>query len=354
MKPVAFHWMLIQSDETKAPARTQKYQPNVATVPDMANQIDFCKRAVTAGIEGLLVDLSYAKPDPLLLAAHLAAQTKKIKFIVAIRSGMLTPTYFVQQINTFSATTNGRILLNIVAGHSPKTLGYYGDFLPHDKRYARTEEFLNICNSFWQNKFPIDFKGAYYEVRQATLQTPFVASSRKSPYTFVAGGSNASRHVAIQEGDCWMRFPNTTEKMATEIAPVIAMGKEVGLRMAVVIRPTKAAAIAAVHNVINTIKNKQRVQQQERNSVEKGDSVSFKQLRKMEDWLNPWIWTGTVKVMGPAAIAFVGTPSEFADMVMTYKKMGITQYILSGWPNPEEMTYFGKEVLPLIRNREQH
>ena len=355
-RSVTFHWRLIQSGDNKVPSRVQNSTDKIVALPDLAKQINFCNQAAKAGMDGLLVDIHYAKPDPLLLSASIAPFAKDIKFIVALRSGMINPTYFTQQINTFSSATNGRILLNIVAGFSPKNLGYYGDFLSHDERYARTAEFLHIANKFWHGSKPFDFKGKYFEVKQATLHTPFVSPDRKAPYIFIAGGSNAARNVAIQEGDCWMRFPNKTEKMATEIAPVVKAGKTAGLRLTVIIRPTKKEAIAAAYELINSVQNKQEIQNQERQSVEKGDSISFKALREMSDkeWLNSWIWTGTVKVMGPAAIAFVGTPEEFADMVMTYKKIGITQYIISGWPKLEEMRRFGKTVLPLVREREKY
>jgi alkanesulfonate monooxygenase len=37
---------------------------------------------------------------------------------------------------------------------------------------------------------------------------------------------------------------------------------------------------------------------------------------------------------------------------MEYKKAGISQFILSGWPKLDEMVYFGKSVLPVIREKE--
>ena len=55
----------------------------------------------------------------------------------------------VQQINTLSVLTRGRVSLNIVAGHTPHEQRYYGDFLAHDERYERTDEFLTICRRFW-------------------------------------------------------------------------------------------------------------------------------------------------------------------------------------------------------------
>ena len=52
-------------------------------------------------------------------------------------------------------------------------------------------------------------------------------------------------------------------------------------------------------------------------------------------------------------MALVGTPEEVASTIMEYKEVGISQFILSGWPKLDEMVYFGKEVLPLVRTKER-
>ncbi|HEY7547022.1 MAG TPA: alkanesulfonate monooxygenase, partial [Blastocatellia bacterium] len=67
----------------------------------------------------------------------------------------------------------------------------------------------------------------------------------------------------------------------------------------------------------------------------------------------PTLWTGAVRYYGSPAIALVGTPEEIASAIIEYKKTGITQFIFSGWPKLDEMIYFGKEVLPLIRRKEE-
>jgi len=38
---------------------------------------------------------------------------------------------------------------------------------------------------------------------------------------------------------------------------------------------------------------------------------------------------------------------------MIYKEKGVTQFLFLGWPDLEEMNYFGSGVLPLIRARER-
>jgi alkanesulfonate monooxygenase len=65
------------------------------------------------------------------------------------------------------------------------------------------------------------------------------------------------------------------------------------------------------------------------------------------------LWTGAVPYLGAPSIALVGSFEEIADAIMTYKNNGITQFLFMGWPDLEEMEYFGSGVLPLIRAREQ-
>ena len=132
-KPLRFHWRLPYAGEISAVAMADQSSAPAIGLPDPDRQILFCRRAEECGIDSLLVDFGFAKPDPMLLAAILGQATEKIKFILAYRSGLFSPTMFVQQINTLSALIRGRILLNIVAGYSPE------EFVTHvlEKEVAR-------------------------------------------------------------------------------------------------------------------------------------------------------------------------------------------------------------------------
>jgi alkanesulfonate monooxygenase len=103
-------------------------------------------------MDSLLTAFGFHRPDPIVLATALATLTERITFMVAVRSGVCSPTSLVQQVNTVSALTGGRICVNIVAGHTPAEQRAYGDFLSHDERYERTDEFLTICHSLWSGK----------------------------------------------------------------------------------------------------------------------------------------------------------------------------------------------------------
>jgi alkanesulfonate monooxygenase len=350
-----FHWRLLQGGETANMTRAGEGMRRETGLPDLERQVEFCQRAEKWGITGLLTDVGATKPDPILLSAALGMATEKIEFIVAYRSGLIPPTTFVQQLNTLSSLIHGRFSLNIVAGHSPVEQRYYGDFLDHDERYPRTEEFLAICHAFWRGDDPVNFDGKYYRIQDGRLNTPFVSNAGTSPYIFVGGGSEAARALSISQGSCWIRLADTPANLRAGSRSVLAAGKELGVRVGVICRPTREEAIHAAGALVTGLDPFMREQEQEREFTNRSDSVSLRQIYEMaeDEWPAPWLWTGAVRSHGGAAIAIVGNPEEIASAFIEYARIGVTQFIVSGWPKLEEMIIFGRDVLPLIRKKER-
>src|SRR5215471_14014997 len=140
-----FHWMLpkageVRLDGPQSPQAAARYRSEAmfrdspAARPDMDGWTYFAQRAEDAGIESVLIALNRYEPDPIVIACALGAATRKLKSIVAYRSGLLQPTSFVHQINTVSTLIDGRIAINLVAGSSTAEQHGYGDFLAHDER----------------------------------------------------------------------------------------------------------------------------------------------------------------------------------------------------------------------------
>jgi alkanesulfonate monooxygenase len=349
-----FHWRLLQGGETLGTTRAAGASQRATGLPDLEHQIEFCRQAEESGITGLLTDVGAAKPDPILLAAGLGLATERIEFIIAYRSGLTLPTTFVQQLNTLSALVNGRVSLNIVAGHSPVEQRYYGDYLAHHERYARTEEFLAICHAFWKNSGPINFSGKYYRIEEGKLNTPFISPHHSFPEIFVAGGSEEARTVAISQGTLWMRLADTRENLRSSVASVLAAGKEVGLRMSIIARPTREEAVRAAYRLLAGLDPSMRDRENEARFMIRSDSVSINATYALaeKEWLNAWLWTGAVRTHGAPAVALVGSFEEVANALIDYAEVGVTQFILSGWPKLDEMILFGKEVLPRVREFE--
>ena len=68
-------------------------------------------------------------------------------------------------------------------------------------------------------------------------------------------------------------------------------------------------------------------------------------------WLNRSLWTGLVPHYGPVWTTLLGSPQEIAEAFLEYERIGVTEFIISGWPEVDTVNVFGREVLPLVRER---
>lgn len=356
--PLRFHWSLSQAGDK---SRGTRPRSEMSGLLDFEAQVDFCRAAAASGIESVLMAFGFYRPDPMILSTALAARTERIKFMVAVRPGVLSPTAFVQQVNTVSALTAGRICVNVVTGNSPQELHYYGIFLEHDQRYERADEFLAVCRAFWERGEAVSFSGKYYTIKDGKLNTPFVAGDRPAPEIFLGGNSEAAEQLAIRHAHCLWRFADTPANLRERVPPIIAKGVEVGLLVSILARPTREEALKDAYGMVETLSA--RPQRVGKEFAQKTDSVAYRATYELAeksetDWLTPCLWAGAIPHLGSAAIALVGTPEEIASAIMDYKAAGISQFLFLSWPafsrpDIEEVTYFGCEILPLIRQKER-
>jgi len=344
-----FHWSMSSAGAELKGASARAAHNGI---PDLAAHVAYCEAAEACGIESLLTAFGFHRPDPMTLAAALGVLTTKVKFMVAIRSGVISPTAFVQQVNTISTLTNGRVCLNVVGGHTPKEQRAYGDFLSHDERYARTDEFLSICRALWTDEGPVSFKGAYYEIEEAVVKTPFVSHERRAPEIFLGGASDAALNLAVRHADCLWTLPRSPEEMAPRLQTVLESGTEVGLLLSMIARSSHQEAVADAYALLGRIGGKAR--QVHREFSERSDSVAFTGTLALAeknggDWLTPWLWTGAVPYLGAPAIALVGSYDEVAAAIRAYEEVGISQFLFMGWPDIEEMKRFAGEVRPRLK-----
>jgi alkanesulfonate monooxygenase len=351
-----FHWMLPKGGEVavgapQTPLEAARYriesirEGSNAPLPDVEGWAHFARRAEEAGVESVLISFSRYEPDPFMVACALGRATAKLRFIVAYRSGLMQPVSFVQQINTLSALINGRVDINIVAGSSKAEQQGYGDFLAHDERYARAEEFLAVCRSFWRGAGEVDFDGRHYRVEKGMLHTPFVAPDRREPEVYVSGHSEQAERLACAQGSCWLRVIDTPEKLRESVARVRGRGVGVCLRLGLVCRPTREEAVRVVESLLPQDARESTTRLKDDSQMYREGSEGSSDSR----WLNRSIWTGFAPHYGPVWTTLLGTPREVADAFLEYKRMGVTDFIISGWPELDEADTFGREVLPLVR-----
>jgi alkanesulfonate monooxygenase len=347
-----FHWSLASVGDL---LRRSKAQTAMSGAPDLDTHVAFCEEAERCGIESLLMPFGFARPDPYAWSAALGTRTERISFLNAVRSGVCSPTYFVQQINTLSVITNGRVYINIVAGRAPVEHRFYGDFLSHDERYERTDEFWQICHALWRGDGPVDFNGEHYRMEGAQLTTPFVSETLDRPRIYSGGSSDQAIQLAIRHSDCLLVWPEEPEKLGRRVRPVLDSGTQVGLMVSMIAKPTRDEAIAAGQALIDKAGESARDVHKEVRS--RSDGVGYRSMYDLAEedsgWVTPHLWAGAVPYLGAPAISLVGSADDLVEALFEYRAVGVTEFLFTGFPDLEQMLFFGEEILPKVRERER-
>jgi alkanesulfonate monooxygenase len=345
-----FHWSLSAAGD---PLRAARARAEQSGIPDVEAHLEFCRHAEGCGIESLLTAYGFHRPDPIVLAAALGCRTDSIAFMIAVRSGVSSPTAFVQQVNTLSTLIDGRVCLNVVIGHTPEEQHYYGDFLAHDDRFERTDEFLTVCRALWDG-MPVTFQGRHYRVEGARLNTPFRSPARPAPEIYLGGSSPAAVRLANKHADCLLTLPDPPPVLADRVRPVLEAGKGVGLLVSLIARATREDAREAARDLLARVSDRARKTHSEFSA--RSDSVTFTtmlaQAESHDAWVTPTLWTGAVPYLGAPSVALVGGYDDVAGAILEYAEIGVSQFLFLGWPDLEEMTRFAAEVLPRVRDRE--
>ncbi len=67
-----------------------------------------------------------------------------------------------QQLATLDQLTEGRAVVHLISGGSDAEQARQGDYLPKDRRYARTEEYIDLLRRAWTEPEPFSHEGEYY------------------------------------------------------------------------------------------------------------------------------------------------------------------------------------------------
>jgi FMN-dependent oxidoreductase (nitrilotriacetate monooxygenase family) len=158
--------------------------------------------------------------EPITLLSALAATTDRLG-LVATASILNQPYTLARQFASLDHISNGRAGWNIVTSsyeHEAHNFGMEKNY-PHDERYVRAEEFLNLAIGLWdgiedtavvadkvtgqyidpEKVHGIGFKGKYYNAA-GPIDMPRCPQGH--PILVQAGASDAGRNFATRYADC--------------------------------------------------------------------------------------------------------------------------------------------------------
>ena len=307
------------------------------------------------GYFGVLLPTGRHCEDSWMVAAALAPLTERLRFLVAARPGLLSPTLAARMTATLDRLADGRVLINVVTGGDSAESRADGVFLDHDERYEVTHEFLDIYRALLGGE-DVTRHGARLSVEGARLAR--LPVGRRAPPLYFGGSSDAGIAVAAAFVDKYLTWGEPPAQVADKIARVkaAAAGKgrtlTYGIRLHVVVRETSEAAWAAANALISHLDDKAIEGAQQ--AFARMDSVGQQRMAALHGGrrdrleISPNLWAGVGLVRGGAGTALVGDPPTVAARIAEYQALGIDTFIMSGYPHLEEAYRFAELVFPLL------
>jgi len=349
--PLNFFWFIpTHGDGAYLGSETQQRPPEFAYFKEIAQAVD------RLGFGGVLLPTGQACEDSWITAAGLATVTERLKFLVALRPGVVSPSFAARQTAALDRLSNGRLLLNVVVGGNPAELAGDGVFLPHDERYEQAGEFLEIWSRLLSGE-TVDFAGKHYRVEKARLDFPPVQSPR--PPLYFGGSSDAGQDLAAASTELYLTWgeppAGVAEKIAAARARAEARGRKLrfGIRLHFIVRETEDEAWRAADRLISRISDAQIEAAQARFTKDM-DSVGQRRMAALHGGrrdrlvVSPNLWAGVGLVRGGAGTALVGTPQQVAERLAEYQALGIDTVIGSGYPHLEEAYRVAELLFPAL------
>ncbi len=307
------------------------------------------------GYEGVLLPTGTSCEDPWIIASSLVPATRRLKFLVAVRPGLMSPTLAARMAASLDRISGGRLLINVVAGGDPVELAGDGLFLNHTDRYHLTSEFLQI----WRRELSgenVDFEGDYLHVKGGHVLYPPI--QQPYPPLWFGGSSEVAQGIAAEQVDVYLTWGEPPADVAAKIAEMRKLAEaqgrtlKFGIRLHVIVRETEEEAWQAADKLIQhvddqTIAEAQRI-------FSRFDSVGQQRMAKLHEGsreqleISPNLWAGIGLVRGGAGTALVGSPEIVAERMREYEALGIETFIFSGYPHLEEAYRVAELLFPLL------
>lgn len=352
------HWFLPTGGDSRDVNPGPDGAPSRQPVLDYLTQV--ARACDQLGFDAVLTPCGTGCEDAWITTAMLVPLTRRLRFLVAFRPGLLSPTLAAQMASTYQRLSDGRIILNLVTGAEPRELARFGDFADKDARYARTGEFIEVLRGAWSGD-DFDFEGDHFRVEAAATREP----PTPTPEIYFGGASPAAERVAAAGADvylAWGEPPDMVTERVERMRKLAAdQGRTVrfGIRFHTIARPTSEEAWAEAARLQSAMSPESiaaaradfETTQSEGQRRMAALSAAFDASDPRSLEVHPGVWSGIGLVRGGAGTALVGSFEEVADLIETYADIGFEDFILSGYPHLEEAWWVGEGVLPELRRR---
>lgn len=280
--------------------------------------------------------------------------TQRLKVIAAVHPGLWQPGVLAKFIASADVISGGRAAVNVVSGWFKDEFTGLGEpWLEHDERYRRSEEFIRVLKRLWTDDHA-EFGGDFYRIHDFDIKPkPVAGPGRPHPEVFQGGNSTAARKLAGRVSDWYFSNGKDFAGFSEQVDEVRGYAAEndhavrFGLNGFVIARETEAEA----REVLREIVAKANVP-----AVEGFRSAVAQAGKSTSDAKGMWAdseFADLVQYNDGFRTGLIGTPEQIADRAIEYKKRGANLLLLGFLHYLEDVEHFGREVLPVIREKER-
>jgi FMNH2-dependent dimethyl sulfone monooxygenase len=270
-------------------------------------------------------------------AAALAAVTRKLELMVAVRPNFHHPALFAKQAANLDRIAGGRLALNVVSSWWADEARQYGlQFDQHDDRYARTTEWLQVVDGLW-SQTPFTFEGQRYRLTDAICEPKPLGSPR--PTIYAGGESEAAKQMIARQCDAYVMHGDEPEVVSAKIADMRARREREGLPpmrfgMAAyaIVRDSQAEADAEVERITTL-------------------DPQAPGFANFEQWLSGTQLERELKIKEYSVSnrglrpGLVGTPARVRERIAEFEAVGVDLLLLQMSPQLEEMERFASAII---------
>lgn len=313
-----------------------------------------------AGFDRVLIAHSSASVDGLQVASYVAQQTTRLGILLAHRPGFVAPTLAARQFATLDHFSDGRLAIHIISGGDDTEQQRDGDFLNHDQRYQRTDEYLEVVRRTWESDGAYDHAGQHYRHKG---QNAGIRPLRENHLPIYFGGSSdVAIEVAAKHADVYALWGESLAQVAETIAKVRAAAERHGragkIRFSLSLRPiladTEDKAWARADKILeqataNVGKNQFFTGRptQPQNAGSQRLLATAAQGKVVDERL----WTGIAALTKASgnSTGLVGTPDQVRDALLKYVDLGISTILIRGFDPIHDALQYGRELIPQVR-----
>ena len=301
--------------------------------------------------------------DSFVVASAVGQLTERLKPIVALRPNTTFPTVGAQKLATLDQLTEGRAVVHLISGGSDAEQARQGDYLPKERRYARTSEYVDILRRSWTEPAPFSHDGEFY--RFDDFGPGFAPYEASIPIS-IGGSSDEAFEIGGTKGDIFSFWGEPLDDVRGEIERVHAIARAAGRatlpRIWVTFRPiiaqTDALAWEKAHAYVAKVADTYRAASKRygQGTPQNVGSQRALAFAAKADLYDRALWTKTTAATnaGGASTALVGSAETVAAAILDYVDRGASLVSIRGYDTLPDAVDYGRYVLPLVRQELAH